>query len=251
LADRCVVPEQDQSSYAEKIVYLPDSYQANDPARPIAHDTPTRHAVGLPEQGFVFCCFNNHHKITPPVFAVWMRLLRRVDGSVLWLLEGPEAAVCNLRQHAREHGIAPDRLIFAPRIRLEDHLARHRLADLFLDNLPYNAHTTASDALWVGQPIVTCAGASFAGRVAGSLLNAVGLPELVTTDLEGYEALALHLALDKGRLAAIKAKLAANRGTFPLFDADRLRRHVESAYQTMWQRSQRGEAPAGFAVASA
>ncbi|MBV9685923.1 MAG: hypothetical protein JO096_01765, partial [Alphaproteobacteria bacterium] len=191
------------------------------------------------------------YKIAPPVFDIWMRLLHQVEGSVLWLLEGNATAVRNLRRHAETQGIAPERLVFAPRLRPEDHLARHRLADLFVDNLPYNAHTTASDALWAGLPVVTCLGASFAGRVAGSLLDAVGLPELITDNLDGYEQLALTLARDENLLAALKAKLARNRNIFPLFDTDRFRRHIESAYETMWERCQRGEPPASFAVPQA
>lgn len=203
----------------------------------------------MPETGFVFCSFNNHYKIVPPVFDVWMRLLHRVAGSVLWLLADDPAAAHNLRRNAEKRGVAPDRLVFAPRIKLDDHLARHRLADCFLDTLPYNAHTTASDALWAGLPVVTCAGSSFAARVAASLLSALGLPELITDKLEDYESLALRLALDPLLLAATKSKLARNRATFPLFDSDRCRRHIESAYRTMWERYQRGEPPASFAVA--
>jgi protein O-GlcNAc transferase len=183
------------------------------------------------------------------VFDVWMRLLHRVAGSVLWLLADDPAAVRNLRWNAEMKGVDPGRLVFAPRIKLDDHLARHRLAGCFLDTLPYNAHATASDALWAGLPVVTCAGSSFAARVAASLLNALGLPELITDKLEDYESLALGLARDESMLAAVKAKLARNRDTFPLFDTDRSRRHIESAYQTMWERHQRGEPPASFAVA--
>jgi len=155
----------------------------------------------------------------------------------------------NLRREAQQRGVAPERLVFAPHMPLEDHLARHRLADIFLDTLPYNAHTTASDALWAGLPVVTCLGSGFAGRVAGSLLDAVGLRELITDNLADYEALALKLARDKDRLAATTAELARNRQSFPLFDTDRFRRHIESAYETMWERCQRGEPAAGFAVA--
>jgi protein O-GlcNAc transferase len=250
LADRYVIPEDQHAYYSEKIACLPDSYQPNDSKRRISERTPTRAEAGLPETGFVFCSFNSNSKITPPMFGIWMRLLRQVEGSVLWLLADNAAAVRNLRREAERRGVAPDRLVFAPRMRLEDHLARHRLADLFLDTLPYNAHTTASDALWAGLPILTCLGSSFAGRVAASLLNAVGLPELITDTLDGYEALALKLARDRDSLMAIRAKLAQNRATAPLFDTDRFRRHIESAYETMWERYQRGEPPASFAVAA-
>jgi predicted O-linked N-acetylglucosamine transferase (SPINDLY family) len=203
----------------------------------------------LPEQGFVFCSFNNNYKITPTMFAVWMRLLQQVEGSVLWLLEGNQAAPPNLRREAAARGIAPERLVFASRVPQDEHLARHRLADLFLDTLPCNAHTTASDALWAGLPVLTCIGGAFAGRVAGSLLRAVGLPELVTESLPDYEALALRLARDGAQLAALRQKLAAARDTCALFDSARFTRHLEAAYVTMWERCQRGESPAGFAVA--
>src|SRR5262249_25656569 len=203
---------------------------------------------GLPERGFVFCCFNNNYKITAPVFDVWMRLLHAVDGSVLWLLRGNESAEKNLYKEAAARGIEPARLIFAPRLPLQDHLARHRLADLFLDTLPINAHTTASDALWTGLPLLTCCGEAFAGRVAASILNAVGISELVTHNLEDYEALALRLARDASLLASIKAKLARNRQTYPLFNSKRFTRHLEAAYTTMWETWQRGERPQSFTV---
>jgi predicted O-linked N-acetylglucosamine transferase (SPINDLY family) len=202
----------------------------------------------LPETGFVFCSFNNSYKITPVMFALWMSLLDRVEGSVLWLLADNAAAIGNLRQSASQHGIAADRLVFAPRIAAPDHLARHRLADLMLDTLPCNAHTTASDALWAGLPLVTCAGSSFAGRVAGSLLTAAGLPELIAGTLDDYATLALDLAHNPDKLAALKARLARDHATLPLFDSDRFRRHLEQAYETMWQRQQRGEPPSSFAV---
>jgi protein O-GlcNAc transferase len=248
VADRIIIPDDQQRHYAEKVVCLPDSYQPNDRKRRIGEHAPTRVAAGLPETGFVFCSFNNNYKIVPPVFDVWMRLLQAVEGSVLWLLADNAVAVRNLRQEAERRGVAPDRLIFAPRMKPEDHLARHRLADLFLDTIPINAHTTASDALWAGLPIVTCLGSAFAGRVAASLLSAVGLSELIADNLADYEALALELARDEDRLAAIRAKLAQNRENFPLFDTDRFCRHIESAYETMWQRYQRGEPPTAFAV---
>ena len=248
IGDRCVIPLEHHPSYAEKVVYLPDCYQANDSKRKIAARTPARTELGLPEGGFVFCCFNNNHKINPRVFDVWARLLNEVQGSVLWLLEDNRTVVRNLRQEAERRGIASGRVIFAPRVKMEEHLARQRHADLFLDTLPYNAHVTASDALWVGLPVVTHMGNAFAGRVAASLLNAVGLPQLITSSWEDYEALALKLAVDRELLADIKAKLAQDRETCPLFNTDRFRRHIESAYITMWERGQRGEPPASFAV---
>jgi protein O-GlcNAc transferase len=247
IADAIVLPFGLQEFYTEKIVHLPDCYQVNDRKRAVA-GPPDRRDAGLPPRGLVFCCFNDNYKITPPVFDIWMRLLRRVEHSVLWLYRGNAAAEQNLRREAAARGIDADRLIFAPRVRLEDHLARHRLADLCLDTLPYNAHTTASDALWTGVPLVTCRGQSFAGRVAASLLHAAGLPELVTENLEDYEALALRLAADPSLLRALREKLQQNRLACPLFDTDRSRRHIEAAYVTMWEIWQRGESPRNITV---
>jgi predicted O-linked N-acetylglucosamine transferase (SPINDLY family) len=248
IADETVVPFEHQPFYAEKIVHLPDCYQVNDTKRNIAVRTPTRQEAGLPEKGYVFCCFNNNWKITPEVFRVWIRLLHAVEGSVLWLFRENESAERNLRKEAQARGIDPVRLVFADRLPLEDHLARHRLADLFLDTLPYNAHTTASDALWVGLPVLTCMGNAFAGRVAASLLNAIGLPELVTHSIEDYEALALRLAKDPSLLEGYRNRLATNRLTHPLFDIDRFLQHIEAAYLKMWGIWQRGEQPRSFAV---
>ena len=248
VADRFVIPTDQRPCFDEAVVYLPDSYQVNDSKRRIAERTPSRADLGLPDDAFVFCCFNNNYKITPDVFDVWMRLLRGVAGSVLWLFEDNMAAVRNLRREAERRGIAAERLVFAPRVGLEDHLARHRRADLFLDTLPYNAHTTASDALWAGLPVLTRIGEAFAGRVAASLLNAVGLPELVAATMDDYETLALTLATDPFLLADIRARLARNRLAHPLFDTARFSRHIEAAYRTMWERAQRGEVPASFSV---
>jgi protein O-GlcNAc transferase len=197
----------------------------------------------------VFCCFNNCFKITPDVFDVWMRLLRTVEGSVLWLFEGNAAASRNLRCEALRRGVDPGRLIFAPTLPHEQHLARHRHADLFLDTLHYNAHTSASDALWAGLPVLTCLGETFASRVAGSLLSAVGLPELITRSLADYEGLAHALAHDPTRLAALRKKLGDNLKVAPLFDTARFTRHIEAAYTTMWERTERGEPPQSFAIA--
>jgi predicted O-linked N-acetylglucosamine transferase (SPINDLY family) len=248
IADRIVAPFEHRPHYAENIVHLPHSYQATDNKRRIA-DTPSRAEAGLPARGFVFCCFNNSWKITPALFDVWMRLLGAVEGSVLWLLHTEDGTEQNLRAEARQRGIDPVRLVFAARLPQEAHLARQRLADLFLDTLPYNAHTTASDALWVGLPVVTCLGATFAARVAASVLQAVGLPDLVTVSLADYEALALRLAREPGMLAEIKARLQHQRDTHPLFDTPRYARHIEAAYATMWEIWQRGEAPHSFSVA--
>jgi protein O-GlcNAc transferase len=242
IADRFIVPPGTESDFSERVVRLPDCYQPNDRSRRIADAVPTRAQCGLPESGFVFAAFNNSYKITPPLFDIWCRLLRAVPGSVLWLLHDNEWAVANLRREAVARGVAPERMVFAPRMELPEHLARHRQADLFLDTLPINAHTTASDALWAGLPIVTCAGATLVSRVAGSLLHAVGLPELVAEDLAGYEELALRLASDPAALGEIKARLAANRATSPLFDTDRYRRNIEAAYLDMVAAYRRGPA---------
>ena len=248
IADRFVLPQDERQWFSEKAVYLPDSYQVNDSKRRIAEAAPTRAEAGLPDEGFVFCCFNNNHKILPDMLDVWCRLLREVDSSVLWLIEGNAAVGKNLRREAEQRGIAGERLVFAPRIGPADHLARHRLADLFLDSLPHNAHTTTSDALWAGLPVLTCLGTTFAGRVAASLLQATGLPELITRSLDDYEALAVSLARDPVLLAGFRERLTRARDICPLFDIDRFRRHIEAAYTTMWQRHRRGEPPAGFAV---
>jgi protein O-GlcNAc transferase len=248
LADKFILPEEHQAFYSERIVYLPESYQANDSRRKVAERTPTRAEVGLPERGFVFCCFNNSYKILPTMFDVWMRLLEEVAGSVLWILEDNTAAGENLRKEAQIRGVDPGRLVFAPRVGAAEYRARCRLADLFLDTLPYNGHGTTSDMLWAGLPVLTCAGATFAGRVAGSLLHAVGLPELVTWSLEEYQALALKLARGDRLLGELRARLERNRASAPLFDTDRFRRHIESAYRTMWEIRQRGDKPRAFAV---
>jgi predicted O-linked N-acetylglucosamine transferase (SPINDLY family) len=243
LADPVVLPMDQQAHYSEKIVHLPDSYWPNDSKRHVAEETPSRGALGLPENGFVFCCFNNTYKITPQIFDRWMKILRKIDGSVLWLLDTGELAKRNLRNEAQSRGVDPGRLVFALKTEVSQHLARHRAADLFLDNLPYNAHTGTTDALWMELPVLTCAGEAFCSRVAASLLCAVGLPELVTHSLDDYEALALKLASDRTLLAEVREKLARNRLTFPLFDTDRLRSHIEQAYERMWELFQNGEVP--------
>jgi predicted O-linked N-acetylglucosamine transferase (SPINDLY family) len=249
IADKIVIPEQDRSSYAESVVYLPDSYQCNDSRRAIADTTPSRSDLGLPETGFVFCSFNNAYKITPEIFDVWMRILARTKGSVLWLLETNPVAARNLRKEAEARGIARERLVFAPWCASQaDHLARLRQADLFLDTLPCGAHTTASDALWAGVPVLTCIGRTFAGRVAASLLHAIGLPQMATSSMKEYEAWAIALSENPAGLAGIKAKLIRNRSICPLFDTVRSTRHLEAAYSEMVNRLRKGEAPAGFEV---
>ena len=235
--------------FTEKIVHLPDCFLVNDTKKAISPQLPSRADAGLPDRGFVFCCFNNSFKISAAIFAVWMRLLAGVEGSVLWLPQMNARATDNLRAAARPQASIPARIVFAPRVpSMADHLARQRLADLFVDTADYNAHTTASDALWAGLPVVTCAGAAFPGRVAASLLHAIGLPELVTTSIDDYEALALKLARDPALLQSIRRKLEANRLTYPLFDTDRFRRHIEAAYATMLEIAQRGETPRSFSV---
>ena len=248
LADATVLPMDQQRFYDEKIIHLPDSYQANDDRRVIAPDTPSRAEAGLPADGFVYCCFNNAYKITPEIFASWMRVLAAVPGSVLWLLANEADSKDRLRAVATGQGIDPSRLVFGSSLPSAQHLARHRLADLFLDTLPYNAHTTASDALWAGLPVLTQMGQAFAGRVAASLLNAVGLPEMITRDAAAYEALAIAIGRDPARAGALKAKLAAAIATAPLFNTPRFTRHLEGAYRMMWQRHAAGLAPEGFAV---
>jgi len=251
LADQIVLPEENKTHYRENIAYLPYSYMPADNSRKIGETIPTRAQAGLPQEEFVFACLSYVHKISPEIFDIWMRLLRTVNGSVLWLRSANAVAVGNLRREAALRGVSPDRLIFARPVASEaDYLARLRLADLFLDTLPYNAHATASDALWAGLPLLTCAGRSFHSRVAASLLYAAGLPELVTTSLAQYEDAARSLATEPARLAALKTKLERQRHTSPLFDTARMTRDLEAAYTVMWERSERGEPPESFAVAS-
>jgi protein O-GlcNAc transferase len=249
LADETVLPFDQQPFFTEKIVHLPDCYHANDTRRRIAAQTPSRSELGLPDQGLVFCCFNQSYKITAPVFDVWMRLMAQTRGSVLWLTKMDDLTHANLRREAAARGIDPERLIFAPRMDSgADHLARHRAADLFLDTLPYNAHSTTCDALFAGLPVITCAGGSFAGRVAASMLKAAGLPELVTNNLADYEARARELVADPALLASMQRKLEASRSRCPLFDGDRFRRNIEAAYSAMWDVYRRGESPRGFRI---
>ena len=217
--------------------------------RAIAVNTPSRADEGLPESGFVFCAFSNSYKISPQIFDLWMEVLRGLDGSVLWLSSANDGAMGNLRKEAQLRGVDPDRLIFARRVaRNDEHLARHRLADLFLDMAPLGAHSTVCDALCAGTPVLTCAGATFGGRVAASLVSAVGLTELIVDSLVDYKEFALRLARDPQLLASLKAKLAIHRKTCPLFDTERFTRHIEAGFTTIWERHQRGEPPAGVTV---
>lgn len=243
IADPRLIHAGEENFYSEKIVRLPDTYQPTDSKREITAETPARSSLGLPENAFVFCSFNNSYKITPDIFAIWMRLLKQVGGSVLWLLDGGKTVKANLAREAAAHGVDAARLVFAPRMPQMPHLARHRAANLFLDTLPYNAHTTASDALWAGLPLLTCAGDTFASRVAASILTAAGLPELITTTLADYEALALSFAKDSQKLTAIRQKLLKNRDSCALFDTGRYARKIESAFDKMATRARLGQPP--------
>lgn len=248
IADPTVIPPDQQQFYTEKVAYLPDCYLPNDRTRVIAPN-PSRTDAGLPQSGFIFCSFNQPYKITPAIFDVWMRLLAKVPGSVLWLPGFSESARVNLTKEAETRGIPSERIIFASHVEhQEDHLARLGLADLFLDTLNYNAHSTACDALWAGVPLITCIGSTFAGRVGASVLKAAGLPELIVNSLEDYEALAMRLATDSPLLASIKTKLVAQRLTTPLFDTARFTRNLEAIYQKMWQRAQAGELPSPLSL---
>lgn len=249
LADNIVLPESLRPYFTEQPVYLPECYQVNDDSQEITATGIQRHDVGLPETSFVFCCFNKPAKIDPVIFAIWMQILAQVPNSVLWLLAADDQVTAHLRREAEAHGIAGERLIFAQRLPKAQHLERHRLADLFLDTRLYNAHTTASDALWAGLPVLTCLGNTFPSRVAASLLQAVGLPELITASLEAYQAQAVHLATTPAELHSLRTKLAYNRTRMPLFNTIRFARHLEEAYRLMWDRYARGLPPARLQVA--
>jgi protein O-GlcNAc transferase len=251
IVDPFVVPSSQQPFFSERLVHLPFSYQVNDRRREVADARPSRQDFGLPAEGLVLCSFNNSYKISPVVFDIWMRLLRAVPGSVLWLLEANPLIPGNLGFEAEKRGVDSGRLIFAPVVPPAEHLARHRHADLFLDTLPCNAHTTASDALWAGLPVVTCCGDTFAGRVAGSLLMAIDMPELVTKSLEEYEQAALALARSPQRLIALRQKLQHNRDASALFDLPKLTGNIEAAYARMWQTWLAGQASAAFSIEGA
>lgn len=248
LVDRFVVPESEQAFFSEKPVWLPTCYQPNEGGRDEITARTSRGDCGLPEASVVLCCFNNSYKFSPAMFDIWMRLLEQAPGSVLWLLATNEPAENNLRKEALARGVDPSRLVFAPRVSSAAHIERHRHADLFLDTLPCNAHTTASDALWGGLPILTCSGSTFAGRVAGSLLNVIGLPELVTTSPDEYEQMALALIRAPERLRAMRRKIEQKRDVNSLFDLPKLTRSIERAYQRMWQCRLAGEEPEAFAI---
>jgi predicted O-linked N-acetylglucosamine transferase (SPINDLY family) len=249
IADKVVIPEENRAFYSEQIAFMPHTYLPCGGRRPISESATSRKEQGLPEKGFVFTCFNSMHKLLPDLFAVWMRILHAVEGSVLWLPGQSSTVAANLRHEAMAQGIAPQRLIFARfEKKVEDHLARQRLADLFLDTFPYNAHSTAADALWAGLPLLTCRGNAFQARVAASLLETLGLPELVTSSLAEYEARAITLARDPQALPTLREKLARNRDAGPLFDTPRFTRDLEAVYARMWERQQSGQPPEGFSI---
>ncbi len=249
IADRSVVRLEDMRHYSEKIVWMPHTYQPTDDKVLVASRTPTREAEGLPEDAFVFSAYNPTRKIGPAVFAAWMRILSRVPGSVLWLQDGGEAAAANLRREAEGQGIDPERLVFATFAPAhEDHLARLKLADLYIDTTPYNAHSIASDVMWMGVPVITCRGATFPGRVCAGLVEAAGFPELVTDNLQDYENLAVDLALDRERLAALRERMETEGRSSPLFQTATYTRHLEQAYTTMFERAQKNLPTEYFAV---
>jgi predicted O-linked N-acetylglucosamine transferase (SPINDLY family) len=251
IADEFVVPRHLQSQYSERIVYLPGCFQSYDDRRQAPPPAPSRAEVGLPDRAVVLCSFNNSYKINPPLFDIWMRLLAQLPHCVLWLLGERDSVRRNLRREARDRGVDPERLVFARRCPYGDHLARLPLADLFLDSLPFNAGATASDALSMGLPVLTAAGEAFAARMAGSLLTHLGMPELIAGSLGEYEAMALDLARRPEQLHSLKHRLRDARSTMPMFDTDRFRRHLESAYTEMYGRARRGGEPASFTVARA
>ena len=231
IGDETLIPKKFRNKYSEKVVYLPDSFMINDSTKKISDKNFTREELGLPKDGFVFCCFNNHYKITPDIFDIWMRILENIKDSVLWLSKGNQISQINLKKEADKRNISPDRIVFSERLSsLSDHLSRHKVADLFLDTLPYNAHSTCSDALWSGLPVLTCAGDSFAARVAASMLNAINLPELITNSKKEYEEKAINFANNPQYIKKIKKKLAENRLKAPLFNTDLYAKNIENIF---------------------
>jgi predicted O-linked N-acetylglucosamine transferase (SPINDLY family) len=240
IGDPIVTPLDAPEGYSETLALMPNCYQPNDRNRPISA-APPRAAEGLPEDAFIFCSFNQSYKIIPEVFELWCKLLSAVPGSVLWLLESPQGAMDNLRREARVRNIDPQRLIFAGRKPLAEHLGRLQLADLALDTFPYGSHTTGSDALWAGVPLITRPGNTFASRVAASLLTAAGLPELITDTWEAYFALALELANDATRRQDLCQRMASQRLSSPLFDTRRFTTDLEQLYERIWAQHATGE----------
>jgi predicted O-linked N-acetylglucosamine transferase (SPINDLY family) len=237
IADKILIPKENQKDYSEKIIYLPNSFLVNDSTKKISKKIFTREELGLPKNGFVFCCFNQSYKITPVIFDIWMRLLKKVEGSVLWLTEDNQIALNNLKSEAEKRNVNHEKLIFAKRMpSLADHLARHKCADLFIDTIPFNAITTANDALWAGLPVLTRAGESFSSRVGASMLNAVELNELITLTEKDYETLAIELATNPERLKQIKKKLEKNKLIKPLFNTKLFTKNIESAYTMMHEK---------------
>ena len=248
IADKVLIPEESQEYYSEKIVYLPNSYQANDSKKKVSKKIFTREEIGLPKNNFVFCSFNQRYKILPKTFDSWMQILKRVDNSVIWLLESNEKSSENLKKEAANRGIDPKRIIFSKALPLEEHLARHKAADLFIDTFPYNAHTTCSDSLRVGLPVLTLQGETFASRVSSSLLNAVGLKELITYSSKEYEDLAVEFATDASKLKNIKNKLEINKNKLPLFNTKLFTSHIEQAYFEMYKRYNKNEKPENIEI---
>ena len=236
IADKILIPKENQKNFSEKIIYMPNSYQPNDFTKKISNKIFTRKELGLPENGFIFCCFNKNYKITPNIFDVWMRLLKKIDGSVLWLIEDSDLGSKNLKKEAKKRGVEPNRIVFAKRMAVPEHLARHKIANIFIDTFPYTAHTTCSDALWSGLPVITKIGQSFASRVGGSLLSAVGLKELITKTEKEYENLAIKVATSPEFLKKIKNKLEKNRITEPLFNTKLYTIKIESAFKKIYER---------------
>ena len=243
VADQNLIPPESQKHFNEKPLYLPNTYMPTDDSREMSKKTITRSKLGLPDDAFVFCCFNNNYKISPNEFDIWMRLLTKVENSVLWLRESNQLSSINMKNEAQKRKVDPSRLVFADKLPMDEHLARQRLADLFVDTFAFNAHTTATEALWAGLPVVTKVGLGFAARVAGSLLNAVGLPDLVTETKKDYEALILELATNPTKLAKIKEKLAKNRLTQPLFNTELYTKHLENGYLQAYQNYFDGNLP--------
>ena len=243
IADKILIPQKNQKDYSEKIIYLPHCYQVNDSNKKISDKVFTRKELELPKDGFIFCCFNKNYKITPNVFDCWMKILKKVKGSVLWLFEDNPITIKNLQQEANKRNVGSDRLIFAKPMALDKHLARHKVADLFVDTFPYTAHTTCSDALWAGLPVLTCTGESFASRVSASLLNAIGLSELAAHTHKEYEDMAIELANNPIRLKEIKNELEKNKLEKPLFNTKLFTKHIESAYTEMHKKYIKNEKP--------
>ena len=236
IADKTLIPEKNQKYYSEKIIYLPDTYQVNDSKKKISDKVFTRNELNLPKDSFVFCCFNHSSKINPEIFNIWMNLLKNINNSVLWVLPQNKIAIKNLQKEATTRNVNPDRIKFAQHMKMSEHLARHKAADLFVDTFPYNAHTTASDALWAGLPVLTLMGESFASRVAGSLLNAIDLPELITHTKKEYEDKAIEFANNKSLLNEIRNKLNKNRLTKPLFNTKLFTKNLEKAYLMIYEK---------------